>query len=278
MQVMLSTADQFLTEFTTAVRNRTGPAFRAKYRETSLLLVDDIHQLVGKKATLNEFYQTVAALHDQGRLVAVAGDPAAMNGEGERFQSPLRWGLVARIEAPSTDDRIRFIQAKAESQGVVLPEEVQHYLAIRVRGSIRELEGAVNRVTALARISAEPVTIEFAAKALHPIHPAPGDEPQAIQPSALLNAVCEHLGIGISDIKSSRRKRELTYARHVAMYLMRHDASMTFAAIAQLLGKKDHSTVVHACNQLERDIAQSPELQADLDAIRASFHSRITAA
>jgi chromosomal replication initiator protein len=275
---LLSTADQFLTEFTTAVRNRTGPAFRARFRETSLLLIDDVHQLIGKKATLNEFYNTIACLHDQGRLVVVAGDQTAMTGEGERFQSPLRWGLVAPIDAPSTDDRVRFIQAKAESQGVALPEEVQHYLAIRVKGSIRELEGAVNRVTALARISKEPVSIDFAAKALQPIHPGPGDEPQAIQPAALLNAVCEHLGISLGDIKSSRRKRDLTYARHVAMYLMRHDGSMTFAAIAQLLGKKDHSTVVHACNQLERDIIQSPELRADLDAIRSTFHTRTTAA
>lgn len=279
IQVMLATADQFLTEFTTAVRNRTGPAFRARYRDTSMFLIDDVHQLLGKKATLNEFYQTVAALHDQGSMVAVAGDPTAMNGEVERFQSQLRWGLVARIDAPSMDDRIRFIQAKTASQGVTLPEEVQHYLALRVRGNIRELEGAINRVTALARISAEPLTIDFAAKALQPINQiSGGEEPRLLEPAALIQAVCEHLDISIVEIKSSRRKRELTYARHIAMYLMRHDAAMTFAAIARVLGKKDHSTVVHACNQLERDLGQSPELRADLDAIRSTFHTNHTAA
>jgi chromosomal replication initiator protein len=243
-----------------------------------MLLIDDVHQLLGKKATLNEFYQTIAALHDQGRMIAVAGDPTAMNGENERFQSQLRWGLVASIETPSTDDRIRFIQAKTASQNVTLPEEVQHYLALRVRGNIRELEGAINRVTALARISAEPMTIDFAAKALQPISPISGEEPRLIEPATLIQAVCEHLNLPISEVKSSRRKRELTYARHVAMYLMRNDASMTFAAIARLMGKKDHSTVVHACNQLERDLCQSPELRADLDAIRSTFHNSITAA
>jgi chromosomal replication initiator protein len=276
IQVMLATADQFLTEFTAAVRNHTGPAFRARYRETSMLLIDDVHQLLGKKATLNEFYQTIAALHDQGCMVAVAGDPTAMNGESERFQSQLRWGLVARIETPSMEDRIRFIQAKTDSQGVSLPEEVQHYLAMRVRGNIRELEGAINRVTALARISAEPMTIDFAAKALQPISPISGEEPRIPDATTLIQAVCEHLNVVIAEVKSSRRKRELTYARHLAMYLMRHDAGLTFAAIARLMGKKDHSTVVHACNQVERDLCQSPELRADLDAIRSTFHNHNT--
>jgi chromosomal replication initiator protein len=278
IQVMLATADQFLTEYTTSVRNHTSPAFRARYRETSMLLIDDVHQLLGKKATLNEFYLTISALNDQGRMVAVAGDPTAMNGENERFQSQLRWGLVARIDAPSMEDRSRFIQAKTASLGVSLPDGVQHYLALRVRGNIRELEGAINRVTALARISAEPMTIDFAAKALQPISPVSGEEPRLFEPAAIIQAVSEHLGVAISDVKSSRRTRELTYARHIAMYLMRHDAAMTFAAIARLMGKKDHSTIVHACSQLERDLCQSPELRADLDAIRSTFHNSSTPA
>lgn len=278
IQFMMATADQFLSEFTGMIRSHTGPAFRAKYRDTSLLLIDDVHQLLGKKATLNEFYQTVAALHDQGRMVAVAGDVTAMNGEGERFQSQLRWGLVATIGSPSTDDRIRFIQAKAARQGVELPEEVQHYLALRVRSGIRELEGAINRVTALARISPEPLTIDFAAKALQPISPIPGEAPRQLAPAAVLEAVCNQLNIAIADITSGRRNRELTYARHIAMYLMRQDSCMTYAAIARLMGKKDHSTIVHACGQLEKEICQSPNLRADIDAIRTAIHTDTTAA
>jgi chromosomal replication initiator protein len=279
IQVMMATAEQFVGEFTSAIRNHTGPAFRARYRDTAMFLLDDAHQLIGKKATLNEFYQTVAALRDQGSMVAIAGEATGFNAsETERFQTQLQWGLVATIGSPTMEDRIRFIEAKTQTQGINLPDEVQHYLALRVRSSIRDLEGAINRVTALARISSEPMTIDFAARALQPINAVPGEEPRQIGPSALLQAVCDHLNIGIAEITGARRNRELTHARHVAMYLMRQEAGMTFAAIARHLGKKDHSTVVHACGSIEREISQSPTLRADLDAIRAIIHTDTTAA
>ena len=271
-RTLLVSAEQFLNEFTTAIRSKTGAAFRARYRELDLLLMDDVHLLIGKKATLNEFYQTLAGLHDQGQRVAVAGDPSAMAAEAERFQSHLRWGLVARMEQPSAEDRVRFVHAKAQAQGMVLPEEVQHYLALRVKSSIRDLEGAVNRVTALARISLEPVSIDFTARALQPVSVLVQSDRTAIAPTDLLQAVCRHLMLSPEEISSQKRDRSLTYARHVAMYLLREDAGMTYSAIARLLGKKDHSTVVHACTQLTRELPFSPPLRADIDAIRASLH------
>ena len=270
---LMVSAEQFLNEFTTAVRNKTGAAFRSRYRDLDLLLVDDVHLLLGKKATLNEFYQTLAGLHDQGRRVAVAGDLSAMTGEASRFRGQLRWGLVASINEPSTEDRIRFIEAKAIAQGMELPDEVKHYLALRVRSSIRDLEGAVNRVTAIARISIdEPLDIDFTAKALQPVSVTLQSEKPPIAPTQLLDAVCRHLDLSPSEITSQKRNRALTYARHLAMYLLREDAGLTYSAVAQLLGKKDHSTVVHACTQLIRELNVSPSLRADVDAVRASLH------
>jgi chromosomal replication initiator protein len=270
---LMVSAEQFLNEFTTAVRNKTGAAFRARYRELDLLLVDDVHLLLGKKATLNEFYQTLAGLHDQGRRVAVAGDPSAMTAEAARFRDQLRWGLAAAIDEPSMADRVRFIQAKAATLAMELPDEVQHYLALRVRSSIRDLEGAVNRVTAIARISLnEPLDIDFAAKALQPVSITMQSERTQIAPTQLLDAVCQHLQLSPSEITSQKRNRGLTYARHLAMYLLREDAGLTYSAVAQLLGKKDHSTVVHACTQLVRELGVSPSLRADVDAVRASLH------
>lgn len=278
MHFLLVGAEQFLSEFTTALRNRSGAAFRARYRELDLLLVDDVHTLLGKKATINEFYQTLAGLHDQGRRVAVAGDLSAMSAEAARFQTFLRWGLVAPIEAPSAEDRVRFIDARAQGQGMDLPSEVQHYLALRVRSSLRDLEGAVNRVTALSRISPEPVTIDFTARALQPVSMVMEEERQSLAPTDLIEAVSRHLGLPASEICSQKRARALTYARHLAMYLLRNDASMTYAAIAKLMNKKDHSTVVHACSQLVHELGVSPELRADIDAIRAALHIPTNAA
>ena len=275
---LLAGAEQFLSEFTTAIRNKAGAAFRARYREVDLLLIDDIHVLTGKKATLSEFYQTVAGLHDLGKLVAVNGEPSAMNGGVKRFENQLRWGLVAPITDSSMADRIRFTAMKAENQGVDLPEEAQQYIALRVRGSVRDLEGAINRVTALARISRETLTLDFVNKALEPASQESAQEPVAPAPAALLQAVSEQFALSISVISSAKRNRELTYARHIAMYLMRNDGGLTYSAIATLLGKKDHSTVVHACTQVAKQIKQSPSLRADVDAIRALVHKPTTAA
>jgi chromosomal replication initiator protein len=273
MRLLLVSAEQFLNEFTTAVRNKTGAAFRARYRELDLLLVDDVHQLLGKRATLNEFYNTLAGLHDQGRRIAVAGDLSAMTADATRFRDQLRWGLVAPIGEPSTEDRARFVEAKALRQGMVLPDEVKHYLALRVRSSIRDLEGAVNRVTAISRISLdEPLDIDFAARALQPVSVLMQDDSLQIAPTDLLDAVCRHLSVTPADIASQKRNRALTYARHLTMYLLREDARMTYSAIAQFLGKKDHSTVVHACTQLLHELSVSPSLRADIDAVRASLH------
>ena len=275
--VLLVSAEQFISEFTTAVRNKGGAAFRARYRDLDLLLVDDVHTLMGKKATLNEFYQTLASLHDQGRRVVVAGDASAMSDEATRFKTMLRWGLVAHIEEPSSADRVRFIDRKARSQGMSLPAEVQHYIALRVRSSIRDLEGAVNRVSALSRISPEALTIDFTAKALQPVTLAPEEE-RHFTPTQLLDVVAQHLNLQPSEITSQKRDRAITYARHVTMYLLRHDASMTFSSIAQLMNKRDHSTVVHACSQLLHELDVSPELRADIDAIRSTLHIPINVA
>jgi chromosomal replication initiator protein len=278
LRYLLVNAEQFLSEFTTAVRKGSGAAFRSRYRSLDLLLIDDIHLLLGKKATLNEFYVTLAGMHDEGRRIAVAGDPSAMATEAARFRGLLRWGLVAAIEQPSVEDRVRFVATKASYQGIHLPDEVQHYIALRVRSSVRDLEGAVNRVTALARISRVPITIDFAAQALQQVSAAASSEPTPLAPTALIDAVCKHLNLCKDDIAGQKRDRSLTYARHVAMYLLRQNAGLSYSAIAYLLGKKDHSTVVHACTQIHKELERSPSLRADIDAVMTSVHNSTDAA
>ncbi len=276
---LLVNAERFLSEFTTSLQNHTAAAFRARYHEVELLLVDDVQILIGKRATQTELYRTIAALHDQGRRVGVAGDQAALVGPAaKRFTSQLQWGLVATIDAPSTADRARFIARKAQTQGIDLADEVIQYLALRARSSVRDLEGAMNRVAALARISGGPLTIEFAARALQPVAVEPQNAKASVSPTTLLKVVAEHLGIAAADLVSQKRDQDVTYARHIAMYLLRRNGGLTFAAIAQILGRKDHSSVVHACSKLQREIPASPNLQADIDAIRAALHLPGTAA
>jgi chromosomal replication initiator protein len=277
-RLLLANADQFLGEFTTSVRNHSGSAFRARYRDVDFLLIDDVHLLTSKRATLKELHQTIWSLRDLGKRVIVAGDLGQMTGDGEKFRNQLAWGLVAPLEPPSTEDRVRFVREKATRQRMDLPEEVEHYLALRVRSSLRDLEGAVNRVCALARISREPLTIDFAARALQPVAADPLGDRTRTQPADVVRAVCNHLCLGPAELVSARRDRNLTYGRHIAMYLLRQEGGLTYNAIAQLMNRKDHSTVVHACSQLQKQLPLSPPLRADIDAIRATLRASNSAA
>jgi len=187
------------------------------------------------------------------------------------------WGLQTHIDIPSAEDRGRFIAAKLDQQGITVPDEVKQYLALRIRTNIRDLEGAVNRLTALAKISHAELNIEFAARALEPFS-TPAKDNVVPTPMRLLEAVCQHLGVSLDQLRSAGRARDLAYARHLAMYLLRGESQLTFAAIAQLLNKKDHSTVVHACNQIATQLGVSTSVRADIDAVKSLLTATNTAA
>jgi chromosomal replication initiator protein len=271
-------AERFMNDYNTAVQKKDVPAFRSRYRDAEMLLIDDIHLLLGRKATLNELVQTIRSLADRGHIVVVTSDPSrAPASEAERVHNQPFWGLQTHIDLPSAEDRGRFIAAKLDQQGIRVPDEVKQYLALRIRTNIRDLEGAVNRLTALAKISHAELNIEFAARALEPFT-TPANDNIAPTPMRLLEAVCQHLGVSLDQLRSAARARDLAYARHLAMYLLRGESQLTFAAIAQLLNKKDHSTVVHACNQIATQLGVSTNVRADIDAVKSLLNATNTAA
>jgi chromosomal replication initiator protein len=167
-------------------------------------------------------------------------------------------------------ERMRFLESRLQVKGTALDPEVVQYLALRVRSSQRDLEGAVNRVLAYARITAEPITTELAARALQALSTLPRQK-KTPQPTELLDIVSRHLMVDIEVITSNRRDRAASYARHLAMFLLRHDAGLTYSAIASLLHRSDHSTVVHACSQIEHQSSTNTTLKADIDAVRAAI-------
>lgn len=275
---ILAGAERFMNDYNTAVQKKDVPAFRSRYRDAEMLLVDDIHLLLGRKATLNELLQTVRSLADRGHIVVVTSDPTrAPANEADRVQSQSFWALMAHIDLPSIEDRGHFIGAKLDQQGISVPDEVKQYLALRIRTNIRDLEGAVNRLTALAKISHAELNIEFAARAMEPFS-TPARDNLVPSPARLLEAVCQHLGVTLDQLRSAGRARDLAYARHIAMYLLRGESQLTYAAIAQLLNKKDHSTVVHACGQIGKELSVSTSVRADIDAVKALLNTSTTAA
>jgi chromosomal replication initiator protein len=269
-RAVLAPADHFLADFTTAVRSHSTPAFRAKYRDVDLLLIDDVHQLSGKKATQQELFQTVAVLHDSGRRVVLAGDLAAFPCDASsRLHACLASGLIAAIDPPALEERLQFVRSKAAATRATLPLEVIQYVAIRAKASFRDLDGAVNRVLALARISDEPLSIDLAARALQGVA-APRRRPPP-PPSHVVDAVCRRFQLTPACLSSPSRSRQRSYARQLAMYLLREDCGLTYKSIALLFSRKDHSTVIHACSQVASQLGLSPETRADIDAIRTDL-------
>jgi chromosomal replication initiator protein len=260
---LLVNAEQFLGDYATASRLKSWPEFRARYRGADLLLVDDIQALSGKTATQAEFHQTLVALQDSGRRVIVTASDSECGAPATR----TRWAIVAQIAAPSVADRVNFVQVRAAAQGISIPDAVVQYIALQ-KTNVRDLEGAFNQVTSFARITGEPITVDFAARAMHPFSRPAHRTPILHPPAAILEAVCSHFDLSVDDLRSAKRTRAITHARHVAMYLLRQDASLTHKSIAQLLVKKDHSTVVYACGSVEKALRDSPELRSDIDSIR----------
>jgi chromosomal replication initiator protein len=267
------TSEQFVNDFVTSIAQSRGDEFRRRYRSVQLLLVDDIQFLASKGRTQEEFFYTFNDLHSNGCQLVIASDraPTAISGLEARLCSRFQWGLVADIQPPDDETRLAILQAKAREQKVELPTEVMQYLCDRVRDNVRALEGCLNRVVAYARLTRSAITIDTASKALAALTPtmaSPAD------PQAILQAVSSYYGVPIPAITGKSRAKQIAEARHVAMYLLREDGDLALKQIGLLLGKRDHSTVIHGVQKITHCLISDPRLSAQLSEIRtlASSH------
>jgi len=274
-------AERFTNEMIYSIQHAQTLAFRNKYRSVDVLLIDDIQFLAGKESTQEEFFYTFNALRDAHKQVVVTADKAPKDIPmlEERLTSRFNQGLVTDIKQPDLETRLAILRNRCEleGEGVRISDDVLLLIGDRIRTNIRDLEGAVNRLTALAKISRADLNIEFAARAMEPFA-APARDNVVPSPARLLEAVCQHLGVSLDHLRSTGRARDIAYARHLAMYLLRGESHLTYAAIAQLLNKKDHSTVVHACSQIGKESGVSTSVRADIDAVKALLNTSTTAA
>ncbi len=261
------TSEQFMNDFVTSIAQGRGDEFRRRYRSVQLLLMDDIQFLASKGRTQEEFFYTFNDLHSNGAQLVVASDrpPAAIAGLETRLCSRFQWGLVADIQPPDEETRLAILEAKAREQRVDLPADVARFLADRVRDNIRSLEGSLNRVLAYARLVGAAVTLDLASRALAALTPtiaAPGD------PQAILAAVSAYYCISLQAITGKSRAKPIAEARHVAMYLLREDGELALKQVGLLLGKRDHSTVIHGVQKIGHALVSDPRLSAQLSEIR----------
>jgi chromosomal replication initiator protein len=270
--VLCVSAECFTNDLIQAIRNNTTNDFREKYRTNDVLLIDDIQFIVGKERTQEEFFHTFNALHSTGKQVVVTCDrpPKALVALEDRLRSRFGWGLIADVQPPDFETRVAILRAKANGCSPPVPDEVLAYIARKIPSNIRELEGALTRVIAHANLMQAPMNIKTAETALVTVL----DHETDLTPEQILTAVARHFNISEEDLIGRSRRRAVSEPRQLAMYLIREETHISFPAIGEMLGKRDHTTILHGCEKIAAQIETDPQLRRDWLAIKGELSQR----
>jgi len=245
------TNEEFLNQFIESIRHKTSAEFKRRYRDVDVLLVDDIQFLENRKETQEEFFHTFNSLHGGGRQLVLSSDrpPDAISTLENRLRSRFMMGLTTDIQPPDLETRLAIIRKKAEREKVPIPDDVLEFIATNITDNIRELEGALNRVSALANLDKEPLTLEKAERHLQDIL---GDrQPRPITPQVILEATAAMFDFTVDELKGKSRQRPLVTARQIAMYVFRELTDLSYPSIAKEFGGRDHTTVIHAVEKIK---------------------------
>jgi chromosomal replication initiator protein len=251
LNVLYVSSEEFTNDMISAIRTHTNQAFREKYRSADVLLVDDIQFIAGKESTQEEFFHTFNTLHGQDKQIIVSSDrpPKSLNTLDERLRSRFEWGLTADIQAPDLETRLAILRSKAERTGRQISDDILETIARRVQSNIRELEGALNRILAFADLSGTSLTPSLVEMALADLLP----QKQNIPASKILEAVAASEGIGVNDLLGQNRSAKIAVPRQLAMYLLREFNEISFPQIGELLGGRDHTTIMYGIKKIEED-------------------------
>ncbi|WP_298751982.1 chromosomal replication initiator protein DnaA [uncultured Serinicoccus sp.] len=256
VRVRYVNSEEFTNDFINSIRDDKAGAFQRRYRNVDFLLVDDIQFLQGKEQTVEEFFHTFNTLHNSEKQVVITSDqpPKRLSGFAERMRSRFEWGLLTDVQPPDLETRIAILRKKAAQEGMQLPDEVLEHIASRITTNIRELEGALIRVTAFASLSSQPADADLAAHVLKDI--VPGSETAQITVSTIIREVSEYFQITIEELCGTSRSRTLVNARQIAMYLCRELTDLSLPKIGQEFGGRDHTTVMHAERKIRGQIGE----------------------
>ncbi len=263
-KVVYVSSEKFTNELINSIKDDKNVEFRNKYRNVDVLLIDDIQFIAGKERTQEEFFHTFNDLHEANKQIILSSDrpPKEIPTLEDRLRSRFEWGLIADIQPPDFETRIAILKKKADVENLNIPNEVMVYIATKIKSNIRELEGALIRIVAFSSLTNKEIGIDLASEALKDIISSRNSKQVTIE--LIQDIVSSYFNLKVEDFKSSRRTRNITFPRQIAMYLCRKLTDMSLPKIGEEFGGRDHTTVIHACEKISKGLKEDENLQDNI--------------
>ncbi len=264
LKIVYVKGEDFTIELIDSISKKTTDQFREKYRSADVLLIDDIHFIAGREATQEEFFHTFNALHEDNKQIILTSDRPAREIKRleERLKTRFEWGMPADIQPPDADLRSAIIKNKAAAKNIDLSNEVVEFLAENLKSNIRQLEGAIKKLAAISILTGSEITLDTAKKAISDL--IGEDEPGTMTVDRILEKVSQKLGVSVEEIKGTRRNKEIAYARHISIYIIKKLTSLPYTQIGKIM-KRDHATIMSSLRTVERQLGANTQTDADVN-------------
>lgn len=271
-KILYISAESFTNELINSIKDNTNEQFRNKYRMVDVLMIDDIQFISGKEKTEEEFFHTFNYLHQANKQIVISCDrpPREIHTLEDRLRSRFEWGLLCDIQPPDYETRVAILKKKCQNENLDVPDGVLDFVASKIDTNIRELEGALTRIQAFSRLEGAAVTIDLAAQILQEYS---GEKTRTYSVSQIQNKVADYFDISTSDIISSKRNKEIAYARQIAIYICRTLLDNSVTSLGHEFGDRDHSTILHAVKKIETGMKTNPVIKRDLEQIMHDINS-----
>lgn len=273
LEVLYVSSEEFTNDLITAIRSHTTQAFREKYRRIDVLLIDDIQFIAGKESTQEEFFHTFNTLHGQNKQIVMTSDrpPKALVTLEERLRSRFEWGLAADIQPPDFETRVAILQSKADRMGYSIPDPILEDIAHRFQTNIRELEGAMTRLMAYADLRGMVLDEKLVEYALADLMP----ESREIEPEQILKTIAHEYGVSLEELLSANRSQRIAFPRQIAMYMLREESELSLPKIGEILGGRDHTTIMYGHNKITDLLERDKNLRRKLVNIQEILYSPV---
>ena len=265
--VLYVTSEKFTNQLINAIKDNKNEFFRNKYRNIDVLLIDDIQFIAGKERVQEEFFHTFNSLYEDGKQIIISSDtpPRDIPFLEDRLKSRFEWGLLADISVPDYETRLAILRKKAQDESIIIDDIILSNIANKIDSNIRELEGVFNKIVARASLTHSPITIELAEKIINEFK---YENEKVISCDFIKETIAKYFSINKDDLSSNKRSNDIAFPRQIAMFLCREIANMSYPQIGEDFGGRDHSTVMHACRKIEKEVKEKTNTKLIVDSVK----------